>query len=118
MDRSTGLYTGRVQTWFSLCMVSLYIYRTGTGVDVVFVEFHSTCKYRMGTEVDVVLVEDQGMYIMGTDVDVACGKYWGMYRRARTWMQSGKSISINIGWVRTCLKSWYNIIEYSRLVQR
>ena len=63
--RSAGLYTGRVQTWFSLCMVSLHIYRTGTGVDVVFVEFHSTCKYRMGTEVDVVLVEDQGMYMIG-----------------------------------------------------
>ena len=63
--RSAGLYTGLVHTWFGLCRVSLYIYRTGTDVDVVLVEFHSTRKCRMGTKVDVVLVEDQGMYMIG-----------------------------------------------------
>ena len=51
-----------------IILIRLGIYRTGTDMDVVWVEFQG--KYRMGTDMDLVLTKFQGIYTTDTDMDV------------------------------------------------
>ena len=72
---------------------------TGTDTDAVQIEYQGT--YRTGTDMGAVRVECQGNYGTDTDMDAVRVEHQGEYKTGTDVDESGKSVRIYTGKVRT-----------------